>query len=198
MRVAIYVQVSTADQTTDNQRFELERYAAARGWTVVATFTDVISGSTTSRPELDRMLRSARRRNFDLVLIWKLDRLGRSLAHLVTLAEELQQIGVALVSLGENIDGSTTTGRLMLGVMASLAQFEKERLVERVRAGLSRAKRQGKVLSADPTEWGSQRRRGHKSQGSQAVRLRPSSAARNRRPHACCSRLSQKTATTAA
>jgi len=92
------------------------------------------------------MLLSARRRHFDAILIWKLDRLGRSLAHLVTLAEELQQIGVALVSLGENIDGSTTTGRLMLGVMASLAQFEKERLIERVRLGLARARRQGKVL----------------------------------------------------
>jgi DNA invertase Pin-like site-specific DNA recombinase len=146
VRIALYTRVSTDQQTTDNQTFELRRYADARRWTVIKEYADIVSGTTTSRPQLDQMLGDARRRRFDAIIIWKLDRLGRSLAHLVTLAEELQQIGVALVSLGENIDGSTTTGRLLLGVMASLAQFEKERLIERVHLGLARAKRQGKVL----------------------------------------------------
>jgi DNA invertase Pin-like site-specific DNA recombinase len=92
------------------------------------------------------MLRQARRRQFAAIVIWRLDRLGRSLAHLVTLATELHEIGVALVSLGENIDGSTSTGRLMLGIMGSLAEFERERLRERTMLGLARAKRQGKRL----------------------------------------------------
>src|SRR5215468_7801069 len=99
MRAAIYARVSTFDQTVDNQLFDLRRYIEARGWTSINEYVDVISGAKDRRPGLDDLVRDARRRKFDAVVVWKLDRLGRSLRHLVLLMEELQQLGVALVSL---------------------------------------------------------------------------------------------------
>lgn len=144
LRAALYARVSTAEQTCENQLLELRRYCEARGWTVAEEFIDqAVSGAKTTRPALDRLVSAARRRQVDAVVCWRLDRLGRSLSHLVTLADEFQQLGVALVSLGENIDGSTSAGRLMLGIMASLAEFERARIRERVRAGLARARRDG-------------------------------------------------------
>src|SRR5215475_721834 len=146
MRAAIYARVSTIDQTVDNQLLELRRYSEARGWTAVNEYVDVMSGAKDRRPGLDELVRDARRRKFDAVIVWKLDRLGRSLRHLVLLMEELQQLGVALVSLGEGLDLSTPAGRLQAGLLAAVAQFERERIRERVVSGLQRAKAQGKRL----------------------------------------------------
>jgi len=100
-------------------------------------------GANDRRPGLDDLVRDARRRKFDAVVVWKLDRLGRSLRHLVLLMEELQQLGVALVSLGEGLDLSTAAGRLQAGLLAAVAQFERERIRKRVVSGLQRAKAQG-------------------------------------------------------
>ena len=109
MRAALYARVSTSDQTTDNQLHELRRYADARGWTV-AEYTDTISGAKDRRPALDRLVRDARRRRIDALVCWRLDRLGRSLKHLVTLLDELSVLGVAFVSLQEGIDATTRPG----------------------------------------------------------------------------------------
>ena len=146
-RVALYARVSTADQTAENQILELRTYCAARGWTIVAEYTDSgISGAKTTRPQLDAMMLAARRRQFDAIATWKLDRLGRSLQHLIALLEEVTSLGIAFVSLGESIDLSTSAGRLQLHLLAAFAQFERERIRERVRAGIARARQQGKRL----------------------------------------------------
>jgi DNA invertase Pin-like site-specific DNA recombinase len=140
-RAALYARVSTTDQTCENQLAELRAYCAARGWTVMREYVDAgVSGSKDRRPALDAMAADARRRRFGTLLCWRLDRLGRNLRHLVVLLEELQATGVNFVSLGEGIDLGTPAGRLQLHILAALAEFERERIRERVFAGLARAR----------------------------------------------------------
>lgn len=146
MRCAIYARVSTLDQEPENQLQELRRYTAARGWAVVEYIDRGVSGAKERRPSLDRLLVDARRRKFDVLLVWRLDRLGRSLKHLVTLLEDIQGVGISFVSLGEGIDCTTAAGRLQLHVLAALAEFERARIAERVRAGLARVRASGKRL----------------------------------------------------
>jgi DNA invertase Pin-like site-specific DNA recombinase len=146
MRCAIYARVSTHDQEPENQLQELRRYAAARGWTAVEYIDKGVSGSKDRRPSLDRLVMDARRRRFDVLVVWRLDRLGRNLKHLVTLLEDVQAVGIAFVSLGEGIDCTTAAGRLQLHVLAALAEFERARIAERVRAGLARVRASGKRL----------------------------------------------------
>src|SRR5260221_4627613 len=146
MKAAIYARVSTVDQEPENQLHELRRYVEARGWTAVEYVDKGVSGATDRRPALDRLLADARRRRFDVVVCWRLDRLGRNLKHLITLLEELQALGVAFVSLAEGIDATTPAGRLQMQILGAIAEFERGRIVERVRAGLARAKAQGQRL----------------------------------------------------
>ncbi len=146
MRAALYARVSTADQAPENQLIELRRYAAARDWTTVEYIDRGVSGAKDRRPSLDALMNDARKRRLDVVVVWRLDRFGRSLRHLITAIEELNAAGVEFVSLGENIDTSSATGRLLLGIMGSFAEFERERIKERIHAGLARAKRQGQKL----------------------------------------------------
>ena len=147
MRAAIYARVSTLDQEPENQLQELRRYVHARSWPAAVEYVDHgVSGAKDRRPALDRLIRDATRRRFDVLICWRLDRLGRSLKHLVTLLDELQALGVGFVSLGEGIDLQTPAGRLQLHILAALAEFERARIVERVQAGLQRAKRQGRTL----------------------------------------------------
>jgi DNA invertase Pin-like site-specific DNA recombinase len=151
LRAGIYARVSTLDQEPENQLADLRRYAAARGWEPVEYIDHGVSGSRESRPALDQMLRDARRRRIDAVICWKLDRLGRSLRHLIGTLEELDRLGVVFISLGEGIDLSTPAGRLQTAILAAIAQFERERIVERVKAGLARARAQGKRLGRKPS-----------------------------------------------
>jgi DNA invertase Pin-like site-specific DNA recombinase len=146
MRAAIYVRVSTDQQTVDNQLLELRRYVAARGWQVQEYVDHAVSGAKESRPALDAMLKDAKRRRIDAICCWRLDRLGRSLKHLIMLIDELNALGVALISLGESIDTSTPAGRLQLHILGAIAQFERERIRERVVSGLLRARSQGRRL----------------------------------------------------
>jgi DNA invertase Pin-like site-specific DNA recombinase len=148
-QVAIYVRVSTAGQTAENQLLELREYVEARNWTAVE-YSDQISGATDRRPGLDALMKDARRQKFGTVLVWSLDRAGRSLPHLVTLIDELQSLGIAFVSLKEGLDLSTAAGKLQLHILAALASFERERLRERVLSGLSRARAEGKRLGRQP------------------------------------------------
>ena len=146
-RAAIYARVSTLDQEPENQLAELRRYIAARSWPPAVEYVDKgVSGSTDRRPALDRLVRDAQRRGFDVLVVWRLDRLGRNLRHLVTLLDELHAVGVSFVSLGEGIDCTTPAGRLQLHMLAALAEFEKARIAERVAAGLARARRNGTRL----------------------------------------------------
>jgi DNA invertase Pin-like site-specific DNA recombinase len=149
MRAAIYVRVSSDAQTVDNQLLELRSYLAARQWTIAGEYRDEgICGAKDRRPALDRLVKDARRRKFDVVVTWKLDRLGRNLKHLITLLDELQTLGVAFVSLGEGIDATTPAGKLQMHILGAIAEFERGRIVERVRAVLAGAKAQQPVVKA--------------------------------------------------
>ncbi len=146
MRAAIYARVSTFDQEPENQLQELRRYVEARGWTGHEYVDRGVSGAKDRRPALDQVIGDAKRRRFDVLVCWRLDRLGRNLKHLVTLIEDLQALGIAFVSLGEGIDCTTPAGKLQLHILAALAEFERGRIRERVLAGLARARTQGKRL----------------------------------------------------
>ena len=143
MRAALYGRVSTFDQQPENQLAELRCYASARDWGTAEYVDTGVSGAKERRPALDRLLADARRRRFDVLVVWRLDRLGRNLRHLVTLLDELQAFGVAFVSLGEGIDCTSPSGRLQLHILAALAEFERARIGERVRAGLARVRAAG-------------------------------------------------------
>jgi DNA invertase Pin-like site-specific DNA recombinase len=129
------------------QTRELQKYADARGWTVIGEYVDEgFSGAKDSRPELNRLMGDAKRRKCDAILVWKLDRFGGSLRHLVNAIAELESVGVAFVSLTDNLDLSTPSGRLMFQVIAAMGEFERELIRERVRAGLRNAKAKGRTL----------------------------------------------------
>jgi DNA invertase Pin-like site-specific DNA recombinase len=146
MRVAIYARVSTLHgQNPEMQLDELREYASRREWTIVDSYVDEgVSGSKESRPELNRLMADAHRRRFDAVLVWKIDRFGRSLKHLVNAIADLAAYGVAFVSLRDNLDLSTPSGRLMFQIIGAMAEFEKSLIQERVRAGLRNARAKGK------------------------------------------------------
>ena len=148
-RVAIYARVSTSSQTTANQLAELERVAALRAWTIVETFQDDgISGAKgrSERPALDRMLKDAVRGRFDLIAVWSIDRLGRSLQHLIETVNQLQSVGVDLYMHQQAIDTTTPAGKLAFSIFGAFSEFERSLIRERVKAGLDRAKRNGTKL----------------------------------------------------
>ncbi len=146
--VALYARVSTTQQDPEVQLRELRALAAARGWTISKEYVDAgISGASTSRPELSRMLADAHRGYFAGVLVWRLDRLGRSLRHLVTVVEDLLARGIEVISATEpHMDSTTPTGRLRRNIFAAVAEYEREMIRERVTAGLRKAKASGKHI----------------------------------------------------
>jgi len=146
MKVAIYARVSTHEQTAENQLLELRRYVDARGWTAVEYVDTGVSGAKDRRPALDHLVADVRRHRVQGVVCWRLDRLGRNLRHLVMMLDEWQSRGIAFVTLGEGIDTSTPAGRLVAGVLASIAEFERARIQERIHAGLARARAHGKRI----------------------------------------------------
>ena len=150
MRAAIYARVSTLDQEPENQLADLRRYVEARGWSAAEFVDRGISGSKDRRPALDALIKDAKRRRFDVLVCWRLDRLGRNLRHLITLLDELQALGVAFVSLAEGIDATTPAGKLQMHILAAIAEFERARIAERVRAGLARARANGRRLGQKP------------------------------------------------
>ena len=148
-RVALYARVSTSNghQDPEMQLAELREYAGRRGWEIVGEYTDQgVSGSKESRPELNRLMTDAHRRRFDAILVWKIDRFGRSLKHLVNALADLGAYGVAFISLRDNLDLSTPTGRLMFQIIGAMAEFERALIQERVKAGLRNARAKGKRL----------------------------------------------------
>jgi DNA invertase Pin-like site-specific DNA recombinase len=147
-RIALYARVSTLNnQDPEMQLSELREYARRRGLQIVEEFIDQgVSGCKESRPALNRLMADACRRRFDAILVWKIDRFGRSLKHLVNALAELAALGVAFISLRDNLDLSTPSGRLMFQIIGAMAEFERALIQERVRAGLRNARAKGKRL----------------------------------------------------
>jgi len=148
MKIAIYARCSTAHngQDPETQLIPLRQYAEARGLVVYREYVDVASGVQESRPQLDELIQDAKKRRFDALVVWKLDRLGRSLKHLILLLEELNALGVQFISYTEGMDTTTPAGKLLFGVIGSIAAFERDLIRERVKAGLNKAKKRGKIL----------------------------------------------------
>jgi len=147
--VAIYGRVSTTNHGQDvtMQTGEMDEFCQRRGWQVADEYLDRgISGSKDKRPELDRLMSDARRRRFDVVLVYRYDRFARSLRHLVNALEEFRALGIEFVSIHEGVDTTTPNGRLIFGIFASIAEFERELIRDRVKSGLRNALRQGKTL----------------------------------------------------
>jgi DNA invertase Pin-like site-specific DNA recombinase len=149
MRAAIYLRVSRDDQTTENQRLVLTRVADHRGWTIVQTYEDAgISGAKgrDQRPAIDAMLKDAVRRRFDILMVWSIDRLGRSVLHVANALAELDAAGIRLYCDREGIDSSTPMGRAMIQMASVFGEQERAMLRSRVLAGLDRVRQQGKKL----------------------------------------------------
>src|SRR6202167_4465238 len=147
MRVAIYCRVSTVEQNTAMQLEELRAYCQRRQWEIAEEFIDAgVSGAKELRPALDRLLGEAKRRKFDTVLVYRYDRFARSLRQLVNALCEFNALGIHFVSLHEGVDTSTPNGRLVFGIFASIAEFERELIRDRVRSGLALARAKGKRL----------------------------------------------------
>ncbi len=150
-RAALYLRVSTKEQDAELQREELRRLAARRGWEIIGEYADIISGAATKRPGLDRLLADAHAGRFDVVAVWKLDRLGRSLIHMIQVVDGLLGKGVHVVSATEpHMDSITPQGRLLRNIMATIAEYERELIREHVVAGLARARAHGVQLGRRP------------------------------------------------
>ena len=152
-RVAFYLRVSTGEQTTENQRRELEQVAKRSGWQVVEIYEDAgISGANgrEKRPAFDKLLKDASRREFDLVAAWSVDRLGRSLQHLVAFLGELHALKIDLYLHQQGIDTTTPAGKAMFQMMGVFAEFERAMIQERVKSGLARARASGQRLGRPP------------------------------------------------
>lgn len=147
MKVALYSRVSTVDQSTSMQLQELRDYCQRRQWEIAEEYVDEgISGAKQSRPALDRLKKDAKRRKFDAVLVYRYDRFARSLKHLVDALCEFDALGIHFISLHEGVDTSTPNGRLVFGIFASIAEFERSLIRSRVKSGMQAAKARGVKL----------------------------------------------------
>ena len=148
LRAAAYARVSTNNgQDPTVQTRELEEYCARRGWTVAGQYIDVgISGAKEKRPELNRLMADAHRRKFDAVIVWKFDRFARSVSNLLRALETFKALGIEFVSLSEQMDTSTPTGKMVFTVLGAVAELERSLIAERVKAGLRNARAKGKRL----------------------------------------------------
>jgi len=146
-RVALYARVSTTDQSTDSQLLDLRRYVRERGWDIFREYVDEgISGTQDSRPALNELMNNAKKRRFDVVLVWRFDRFARSTKHLILALEEFKNLGIDFVSYQENIDTSSPLGSAIFTIISAVAQLERDIIAERVKAGLRRARENGKKL----------------------------------------------------
>lgn len=154
MKAAIYARVSTTNhqQDPEMQLRELREYCQRRGWTVTGEYVDRgISGAKDSRPELDRLMKDATRKRFDVVAVWKFDRFARSVSHLLRALETFGSLGIAFASLSEAIDTSTPAGKMVFTVLGAVAELERSLIAERVRGGLRNAKAKGRKLGRPGT-----------------------------------------------
>jgi DNA invertase Pin-like site-specific DNA recombinase len=147
-RVAIYARVSTLNgQDPEMQTREVKEYCERRGWKTVGLYVDQgISGTKDSRPQLDRLMEDAHKRRFDVIVVWKFDRFARSVSHLLRALETFRALGIEFVSLTEQVDTTTPTGKMVFTILGSVSELERTLIVERVRAGMRNAKAKGKHI----------------------------------------------------
>jgi DNA invertase Pin-like site-specific DNA recombinase len=151
-RVAIYCRVSTADQHPETQLYDLREMAKQRGYEVVHEYVDTISGAKSKRPGLDQLMADARRNRFDIVLVAAFDRVARSVRHFLDALDELNRLGIEFISLRENIDTGGPLGRAIVVIVGAIAELERNLIVERVKAGMRRAKLEGRRIGRAPMD----------------------------------------------
>src|SRR5271156_4215751 len=149
-RAALYCRISTGEQHLETQLLDLRELAKQRGYEIVHEYTDVVSGTKSKRPGLDQLLADARRHRFDLVLIAAFDRVARNVRHFLEVLDELNHLGIEFVSLRENIDTGGPLGRAMVVIVGAIAQVERQAIVERVKAGMRRARLEGRQNGRAP------------------------------------------------
>ena len=145
-RAALYMRVSTLDQHPETQLYDLRGLAAQRGLEIVEEYTDRISGTKARRPGLDQLMVDARRGKFDVVMVWAFDRMARSVKHLLEVLDELSHLNIEFVSFRENIDTGGPLGRAIIVIIGAIAELERNLIIERVRAGMRRAKLEGQRI----------------------------------------------------
>jgi DNA invertase Pin-like site-specific DNA recombinase len=151
-RVVLYARVSTTDQHLETQLVALREMAKQRNFEIVQEYTDTISGAKSKRPGLDQLLAGARRHRFDIVLVAAFDRVARNVRHFLEVLDELSHLGIEFVSLRENIDTGGPLGRAMVVIVGAIAQVERQAIIERVRAGMKRAKMEGRQIGRAPLQ----------------------------------------------
>jgi DNA invertase Pin-like site-specific DNA recombinase len=145
-RVVLYTRVSSSDQHTETQLCDLRPLAAARGYQIVGEYTDTISGAKAKRPGLDKLMSDARRGAFDIVMVWAFDRMARSVKHFLEVLEEFNRLNIGFISFRENVDTDSALGRAMIIIIAAISELERSLIVERVRAGMRRARLEGRQI----------------------------------------------------
>ncbi len=151
-RAALYLRVSTVDQHPETQLLDLRQLAAQRGFTIAKEYSDKISGAKARRPGLDELLRDARRGRFDVVLVWAFDRIARSVTHFLQVLDELNHLEIEFVSFREQVDTGGPLGRAIVIIVGAIAELERSLIVERVRAGMRRARLEGRKLGRPALE----------------------------------------------
>ncbi len=152
-RAALYMHVSTLDQHPESQRLDLHHLAQQRGYQIVAEYTDHgVSGARIRRPGLDQLMAEARRGRFDVVVVWASDRLARSVRHFLEVLDELNRLNIEFVSFRENLDTGGALGRAVVVIISAIAELERSLIIERVRAGMRRAKLEGRHIGRRPLE----------------------------------------------
>jgi DNA invertase Pin-like site-specific DNA recombinase len=149
-RAALYLRVSTVDQHPETQLHDLRQMATQRGYQIIQEYTDRISGIKARRPGLDELMRDARRGRFDVVLVWACDRIARSTRHLLEVLDELNHLNLEFVSFRENIDTGGPLGRAIIVIIGAIAELERNLIIERVRAGMRRARLEGQHIGRRP------------------------------------------------
>ena len=151
-KVAIYARVSTLEQNPENQLIELRDYATRKGFKIHQEYVDYISGAKDSRPALNDLMMDARTHRFDTVIFWKVDRLGRSVSHLTQIVKEWENLGINFIVTSLGMDTSTPSGKLVFGIFAQVAEFEREIIRERINLGLARVRKEGKHIGRPKAE----------------------------------------------
>ena len=151
-RAALYLRVSSVDQNPDTQLYDLRQMAAQRGYEIVAEVTDKISGVKARRPGLDSLMQDARHGRFDVVLVWASDRIARSVKHFLEVLDELNRLHIEFVSFREQIDTGGPLGRAMVVIIGAIAELERNLIIERVRAGMRRARLEGRQIGRPSLE----------------------------------------------